>query len=638
MGPFLALHTVLSAGQVFILFDPSCMDRLEFEHSRIDGKNDYFVYHISLRTGTKLVLEVGAESNKESNFVPEPYLHCGSGGFDQGLMRRINAGLDDVFIVYPESDKKFTISQVSTAAYYNKAGNTISYESPRYSFMFNADYGTIGENIAINNPSAKLYFEGRLENDCSGSYLFRQLNNQAAFPLIDLVLTPEIGIVEERLGANAAAAMNNVFTLKKVNGVALSRYLLSVCGAEPGSRGSVVQSTTPQTPTNYGNVGNNPMPAGNLPKGAIVPGGSPVVNTTPPSQGATPVFTNTTTPPTTTTSATASTHTVAAGETLYGIAKKYNVGVNDIKNWNNLSSNTIRKGQVLQVTAPTNPAAGTMTARTPQSGSTLSGAPVPYEQTTTRIQTSDEYHVVQPGETVASIALKYGYTTPRLREINNMGPNDVALVGQRLKISDCHCPDTNTPANPPSTTQPQYFVPASTPNSYETTTASEFTARTPVASGSSVFANTAETRIQTSSNLTTGYRTPTVPGANAAAVSLSEALLPSSYDTPATNRTLSALERNRVIGASDDFGNPLPTSASSPLPPPNRPIDASTLPASYTDAPATKATQRRAHIVSQGESLYGIARRYNTTVEKLRQINKLGPNDPIMEFQTIYLE
>lgn len=46
---------------------------------------------------------------------------------------------------------------------------------------------------------------------------------------------------------------------------------------------------------------------------------------------------------------TGKTHTVARGETLYSIAKNYNVTVDDIKQWNSLRSNSLNVGQVLTI-------------------------------------------------------------------------------------------------------------------------------------------------------------------------------------------------------------------------------------------------------------------------------------------------
>ncbi|MDX2305047.1 MAG: LysM peptidoglycan-binding domain-containing protein [Microscillaceae bacterium] len=43
------------------------------------------------------------------------------------------------------------------------------------------------------------------------------------------------------------------------------------------------------------------------------------------------------------------THEVTKGETLYSIAKKYKVSVDEVKEWNNLEDNTISEGQKLTI-------------------------------------------------------------------------------------------------------------------------------------------------------------------------------------------------------------------------------------------------------------------------------------------------
>ena len=46
------------------------------------------------------------------------------------------------------------------------------------------------------------------------------------------------------------------------------------------------------------------------------------------------------------------THTVATGEGLYSIARKYGVSINDIKRWNELADNSVQVGQTLIVAEP----------------------------------------------------------------------------------------------------------------------------------------------------------------------------------------------------------------------------------------------------------------------------------------------
>jgi LysM repeat protein len=49
-----------------------------------------------------------------------------------------------------------------------------------------------------------------------------------------------------------------------------------------------------------------------------------------------------------------------------------------------------------------------------------------------------------------------------------------------------------------------------------------------------------------------------------------------------------------------------------------------------TDSPKqSKAVKKRYHEVKKGETLYRIAKQYGITVDELRRLNKLSPNEPI---------
>ena len=54
---------------------------------------------------------------------------------------------------------------------------------------------------------------------------------------------------------------------------------------------------------------------------------------------------------------------------------------------------------------------------------------------------------VRPGETVASIALKFGFTEAKLREMNSFSPNQIVRIGQVIKVSDCDCQEQGATTN-----------------------------------------------------------------------------------------------------------------------------------------------------------------------------------------------
>ena len=110
----------------------------------------------------------------------------------------------------------------------------------------------------------------------------------------------------------------------------------------------------------------------------------------------------------------ASTHVVAAKETMFSISQAYGVTVDDLKQWNNLTSNALSVGQELIVRKPT------VTAR-------------PTSSAVTAAKPADGIHVVAAKETIYSISRQYGITTQELKDWNKLEGSDIS-VGQQLLV------------------------------------------------------------------------------------------------------------------------------------------------------------------------------------------------------------
>jgi LysM repeat protein len=101
-------------------------------------------------------------------------------------------------------------------------------------------------------------------------------------------------------------------------------------------------------------------------------------------------------------------HTVASGETLGSIARKYGVTVKQLVEWNKLSNpDALKLGQKLKV------------------GTTKSSY----------ASSSSKTHTVSQGDTLGSIARKYGVTVKQLTEWNKLSNPDALKLGQKLKVS-----------------------------------------------------------------------------------------------------------------------------------------------------------------------------------------------------------
>lgn len=102
-------------------------------------------------------------------------------------------------------------------------------------------------------------------------------------------------------------------------------------------------------------------------------------------------------------------HTVAKGETLGTIARKYGVTVKQLVSWNNLSNpDALKLGQKLKV------------GNTTSSSSSSSGS---------------KTHTVVKGDTLSSIAAKYGVTVKKLMDWNKLSNPDALKLGQKIRVS-----------------------------------------------------------------------------------------------------------------------------------------------------------------------------------------------------------
>jgi membrane-bound lytic murein transglycosylase D len=119
---------------------------------------------------------------------------------------------------------------------------------------------------------------------------------------------------------------------------------------------------------------------------------------------------------------------VRSGDVLGKIAIRHNVRVNDIKKWNNLSSNNIRVGQRLNIwlkpSAYLASVASNSTSKT-SAAKEIMVATIP----------TDKLYVVQPGDTLWDISRKFeGLTIEKIKSLNKLANNKIH-AGQKLIIA-----------------------------------------------------------------------------------------------------------------------------------------------------------------------------------------------------------
>ncbi|MBW3114367.1 LysM peptidoglycan-binding domain-containing protein [Bacillus sp. MCCB 382] len=139
--------------------------------------------------------------------------------------------------------------------------------------------------------------------------------------------------------------------------------------------------------------------------------------------------------------ASASTHKVESGESLWSISKKYNTNVNDLKALNNLSRDAIFPNQVLKIV---------QTSSLPQT-KPKTDLPKP-------ITVQTKSYEVKSGDTLGKIANLHSMSVTELMKRNNL-TNHLIFPGQKLSVSNSSSsPDTYEPSQPVTQQTATYTV------------------------------------------------------------------------------------------------------------------------------------------------------------------------------------
>ena len=150
-------------------------------------------------------------------------------------------------------------------------------------------------------------------------------------------------------------------------------------------------------------------------------------------------------------------YTVQKGDSLWSIANKYKVSVEDLKNANNLTSNLLNVGQTLKIPTESKPVTGDYSVYTVQKGDSLYNIAKKYNLSveelikynnlsSTNLEIGQQLliptneskintYTVKAGDSLYSIAKKYGISVDELKKANGLTANTLT-VGQELVIPE----------------------------------------------------------------------------------------------------------------------------------------------------------------------------------------------------------
>ncbi|HYW05790.1 MAG TPA: LysM peptidoglycan-binding domain-containing protein, partial [Longimicrobium sp.] len=261
----------------------------------------------------------------------------------------------------------------------------------------------------------------------------------------------------------------------------------------------------------------------------------------------------------------------------------YEVSADAIREANDLGAeqNTLRAGRTLRIPRASSASTPARTTAAPA----RSGASTAATRT----------HTVEEGETVRGLARVYEVSAEAIREANDLGAEQNTLrAGRTLRIPRAGASSASTSSRPAST--------ASRP--------------------------TAErARAETTGRTHTVEEGETVRGL-ARVYEVSAAAIREANDLDAEANTLRAGRKLRIPRADDAPRASTPARSTAA-----RDTASRARPSTATRRPSASATEE--HVVKSGDTLYSLARRYDTTVAALRSANDMDEDDAIRPGQKL---
>ncbi|MEM1328152.1 MAG: LysM peptidoglycan-binding domain-containing protein [Bacteroidota bacterium] len=594
--------------QRYVLFNPVCMERLKYDVINGYGGDSYITYAIELNDQETIYLEVGKESDKKVNRISRAVVTCNSSSFGKNMVNRINnSNSEEYAIVLKQGQGTFSISPVKAAAYLKQSDRGIEYIGNDYAFNYDFFSNSKNDNLAnANYGNGRVFFVGNAPYECFNAYTFSVTPQANSNLSTDLTIVPELGVLEHRTNMAGGKGSKRLATVNaKTFGSIVQDRCKGVASQPLTSRPNVNTS-----PTTRPDVREEEERA----RGGNTRISTPATTSTPDTRVATndndsnygiiarrdrsdatriynvdePRKTTTTR---TTLPATAGIHVVKKGETLYRIAKNNSVSVEQLKAWNNLKNNSIYPGTQLYTSAPgTLVDRGLATTTRPATNTTSTTNNMDWDNRIPEWRKTDGIHVFKRGETVSGVAEMYGYTERRFRDLNGLMPGEVPMIGMRLMTTECN--DSNVSVGTVRNDNNGFLADDRRDDNFNTRGASmndRF---------DDGFAD----------DFKTSVRTP----APYSAESTSRRILPGSYSDNTYERLSASRTANDYRRAATT--NPDPQGIS------------------------FGGSRPQSHLVRENESLYSIARKYNTTVSRLAELNDLDPREVLLPGQSIFVQ
>ena len=410
---------------IYIQFDAQCMDKLEYRFVQPEANNmPYTAYRLNKNDNEKLYFETGIESVVIKKTIPGKLIPCNQTDIDKNDIADINKGKKRIYIC-KKLDSGWAILPVGTASYMYFSNNYLTFQGPDYDFKADFSQPLSTNNLSDNfeTSMSSIFYAGQLDACNQSAAVFRKSPNETCKDEATISILPSVGLIQDK------SSSGQVFELMTINGMPVCDYVTK------GTTPTELTKSEPQPesiPTQY----SSPMVRQNIEVITDAFGEEKTEETTSiPNNDVVSTKNIDETPKVDCNlEANEGEHLVGQGESLYGIARRYGLTVNNIRSWNELTTDNIFPCTIIKIIAPPVAEQPSMTvARTndvPMNYNEVAQSensnpePVVEVVKPTKIEcnvdANEGEHVIQQGESLYAIARKYNLKVDQLRAWNDL--------------------------------------------------------------------------------------------------------------------------------------------------------------------------------------------------------------------------
>ena len=401
------------------------MDKLEYRFVQPEANNmPYTAYRLNKNENEKLYFETGIESVEIKKTIPGKLIPCNQTDIDKNDISDINKGKKRIYIC-KKLDSGWAILPVGTASYMYFANNYLTFQGPDYDFKADFSQPLSTNNLSDNFEASmsSIFYAGQIDACTQNAAVFSKSPNETCKDESVISILPSVGLIQDK------SSSGQIFELMTINGMPVCDYVTK------GTAPTELTKSEPQPesiPTQY----SSPMVRQNIEIITDAFGEEKTEETTSiPNNDVVSTKNIDETPKIDCNlEANEGEHLVGQGESLYGIARRYGLTVNNIRSWNELTTDNIFPCTIIKIIAPPVAEQPSMTvARTNDvpmnynevaQPENLNPEPVVEVVKPTKIEcnvdANEGEHVIQQGESLYAIARKYNLKVDQLRAWNDL--------------------------------------------------------------------------------------------------------------------------------------------------------------------------------------------------------------------------